>query len=902
MVEWSNVVSVSSIKEGLLALVGEKSDNEKWKDFYQSSTGTLFIELLSVIGSYVAYQSIMGRRESYLWDAKIRSSAVGIAEGALGYPVYRGKNKHITITIKPTETVSLEKFSVIGQCNGEDIVCVDALNLIYDEEISIKVIIGTLKEENKTVTTTNPTIFRFEASIVSEDILLFLNGIELPLSTSILDLINDYYVVLTNSKNSIDVLYLNRLTPENWINNFRYVNGQFIEPDFSWRGSTVYALGQKVTAISDSLLYYEAIQAGTTGPSEPSWPTELDGEVTDGEVIWKCLGKRHTNLYFKNITTGSGYSGSIEPIWPIEIGASIVDNDIEWQCVRDYTYSKYPYSIGSNLLLKYIELSNIPNTDSDLDLYYGALISSTTENFYSEPESIEDIKINASLYHETGRVVKGRNDYRKMFKQLLPNCVDTNGHDVSPAVVELSYVKDHTTNLWAPAIYVELGDLIMPSKPNNYLYEALTTSYTASDINGTSGSEEPIWPTTIGETVIDGQIIWECKGTESGQSAWVADNLYNINAAITPTSSNGYYYMPINFDKEPIWPETIGGEVSDNGVTWKCVDTIYLAGYDATTWEVSKSITAGSFVFPIVRGDYFFKAVTSGITGTEEPSWPKVLGDTVVDYMVEWECYDLITAEKYQKNRALEKLSSYRTFGVEPPTIRDPEIVYVSLSIALTLSEQNILLSKARTDVDGILEGLERKLYESMDTDAIENSLERLSYVKIARVSVIEETKSQVWSPYTLYRLRDIVRPSVENSFYYEAYYIREAGEQGYSQGTEEAYSQGSEPVWPTVVGETVVGGEGQILWECVEIPAEAIETWYYNTKYVTDQIVLPLTPTGYAYLVSVIYGAEPVWPLEDGKSIVDGDIYWVCKTPSESPPKCDWYQYYIIGREVKLN
>ena len=893
-------ISVSKIKEKLVDFILSKPEGERWKDFYESSTGTLFLELLAVMGSYIGYQSLISRRESYQWDAKIRSSSVAIAE-TFGYPVYRGKNEHLVLTIKPTETITLSKFSLVGQCLDKDLVCIEPLNLIYDEEISFEVAIGTLKETSLEVSTTNPKNFRFDVPSVSEDFILFLNGTELPVSTRILNLINDYYVVLTNSVGSLDVLYLNRQPPESWFSNTLYSNGQYISPDFSWRGETEYSLGDRVEPIDSNGFYYEVTQAGTSSDSEPTWPIEKDVIVSDNTIEWKCLGSTPERLYFKSGSIGTAYSGATEPIWPMELGETVDDNEVEWICIRDYTYSLYPYQIGDTLSVKYIELAEVVHTEQDLDLYYGALISSTLENSYSGPESIDDIKINSSLYHETERVVKGRNDYKKIFRQLLPNSVDTNGHDVSPAVVELSYVKDHTTELWLPGIYKSIGDIIMPSLPNNKLYQAITSGYTSSDTNGISADTEPIWPTSVGSTIKDGQIVWECKGTFTSQTTWEADTIYNINDAVAPTVSNGYYYMPLKFEIEPEWPLEVDYEVVDNEVTWKCIDDIFLKGYESSTWEVNTNVSEGDFIIPIVPKNYFYQALNEGLTGSEEPVWPTVLGETVIDNEVVWACYDLMDAEKYQKNRTLEALVSYRTFGVEPPTIKDPEIVYVKLSITVTLNSSNILLSTILDDVDTILEDKERKLYEDMTIEDIEYDLERLSYVKIARVIVTSETKSDVWASYKLYGLRDVVRPTTENGYYYESYYNRNAAEYGYSQGTEIVYSQGSEPVWPTTLGETVSGGNGQITWECVDEPVEVVDTWDRNTAYELNQVILPTVSTGYAYKVSNIAGTEPVWPTNVGESIIDGEVYWVCKDPSQSPPNCDWRQYYIIGREVTL-
>jgi len=64
-----------------------------------------------------------------------------------------------------------------------------------------------------------------------------------------------------------------------------------------------------------------------------------------------------------------------------------------------------------------------------------------------------------------------------------------------------SYFISTTTHpTWATKTDYTYLDFIVPSTPNNYSYECTTP--------GKSGVDEPTWPTTLGGTVTDGELIW----------------------------------------------------------------------------------------------------------------------------------------------------------------------------------------------------------------------------------------------------------------------------------------------------------------------------------------------------------------------------------------------------------
>ena len=63
-------------------------------------------------------------------------------------------------------------------------------------------------------------------------------------------------------------------------------------------------------------------------------------------------------------------------------------------------------------------------------------------------------------------------------------------------------VKAETPDNWSDTDW-DTGEFCLPTTPNGYRYEATT--------GGNSGTTEPAWPTTVGETVTDGTVVWTCR-------------------------------------------------------------------------------------------------------------------------------------------------------------------------------------------------------------------------------------------------------------------------------------------------------------------------------------------------------------------------------------------------------
>lgn len=66
----------------------------------------------------------------------------------------------------------------------------------------------------------------------------------------------------------------------------------------AWAASTGFAVGdvRRATSSQNSGLVFECTTAGTSGSSEPSWPTDIGSTITDNTVVWTAISSIYADL------------------------------------------------------------------------------------------------------------------------------------------------------------------------------------------------------------------------------------------------------------------------------------------------------------------------------------------------------------------------------------------------------------------------------------------------------------------------------------------------------------------------------------------------------------------------------------------------------------------------------
>lgn len=82
---------------------------------------------------------------------------------------------------------------------------------------------------------------------------------------------------------------------------------RWVDDDTSWTATTAYSLATRRAPLTRNGHLYEVTTAGTSGSSEPAWPTTAGGTVVDGSVHWTEVGGSWSPTYDLNAAAAEGW-------------------------------------------------------------------------------------------------------------------------------------------------------------------------------------------------------------------------------------------------------------------------------------------------------------------------------------------------------------------------------------------------------------------------------------------------------------------------------------------------------------------------------------------------------------------------------------------------------------------
>jgi hypothetical protein len=152
-----NDTSYESILLDLTSYVQSLTDYQTvWRDFYESGAGSTILELISGLGTFLRRAAMANRRETYLEDAKLTSSIMGISS-TIGYNINRQGAPQLSITLFSNNYVNWSKSDAIGFYAGNSLSLVQDAYLIPGNN-TVTVALGQWNTYTTTSTSSDPFI------------------------------------------------------------------------------------------------------------------------------------------------------------------------------------------------------------------------------------------------------------------------------------------------------------------------------------------------------------------------------------------------------------------------------------------------------------------------------------------------------------------------------------------------------------------------------------------------------------------------------------------------------------------------------------------------------------------------------------------------------------------------
>lgn len=484
-------VSNSQIKIDIRTFIDGKPDSEKWKDFFDSSTGQTVIELLAGILTFITYNNVTARRETYLAYSKVRSSMLGVSQN-LGYSVFRGQCTYLSLTVNPTSSISLSKYDVIGSVKDKDLVIAEDTILVTGIPITINTIVGDRKTEDLVAKSSDLSIFRFTNLNVSVDIKLLLKTpteTVVPFSNKIIELINDKYVAISNVMGSVDVMYLNTDSSAA----YKYSTNDTL--------TLVWVEYSSITFVdSDVKFNYGSFISDSTGDGIVVSTANIAGESSSSIKINAPLFNETQFV----VRARADYMKIFRLLGVIPL----IDSPFISTSYRD---------VSSEV----VELTYVKTNETFLDSVENSAILTSLTSYRSmglQPPTIKDpikvpmvfdITITTS---ETVTQISADATVAAIiapYTKILQGTVDLD--QIESDINQNSYVK-------ISRVVAQSNSFVFPSWVGNTAYlegahvQPITPNgrYYVVSVAGTSGSSEPTWSVNNGDLVVDAGITWKC--------------------------------------------------------------------------------------------------------------------------------------------------------------------------------------------------------------------------------------------------------------------------------------------------------------------------------------------------------------------------------------------------------
>ena len=611
----ANSLTYTEIQNDLNTFIEALSADEKlgFKTLFEGTNSQILIELIAAKTSDEIYHIITSRSENLMYYLNRQDSAIAIAQNS-GYSTYRGSNIKLTLTLMPNQTAILPKMSIIGMAEDYDLIITEDLELTAGQEKTFDVYLGTLNEQTLTADTEDLLVFRFTNQNISEQIALYLDGNEVPITRNILEMVEDKYFCITNAYTGVDVIYLNK------------------RADFTHRYSNNSDLTLKYIEYSDITVnsidvecYYGDISsvvqaAGTIKPETVSsirvnapLYAETQNRIVARDDFHKVFQESNPEIIDAR---GQDYSNAQVEVTYVKNNGELL-TEAEYNAAYNNLYNRRAYGIPMCLLSHPDIMLNL-DVLVLLQLTQGA--SAIVPTYVRQVLSEYELKLGVTIDFSE---IENRLESFSFVKtaRVLPNAQVYQASKLTPE-----------------------GTVFQPTIANGKLYVVRNPLFL-------TGGQMPSWSTDIDSTTEDNDLIWKAEAKSyTPQPNWEPNVFKRLeNIVWVPSISDvqfrcvGYTYRTGN--SEPTWPTKEGEYIQDNQILWIAVKK----NITAAKWAANTITEKGNVVNPVADSTVSFQAINYiPKTPAIEPSWKtnmSVFTDKNIQYAVINQEYDMTKPE-----------------------------------------------------------------------------------------------------------------------------------------------------------------------------------------------------------------------------------------------------------------
>lgn len=606
----ANSLSYTEIQNDINTFIEALSEEEKlgFKTLFEGTNSQILIEMLAAKSSDEIYHIITSRSENLMYYLNRQDSATAIAQN-LSYSVYRGSNIKLQLTLMPSETAVIPKFSSVGLADEYDLIVMEDLEVTKGQEITFDVYIGSVKEQTIYATTEDLLVFRFTNQNISEQISLFLNDSEVPITKNALQMIDDKYFCITNAYGGVDAIYLNK----NKDFKYHYTNGTKMTLKYiEYKEITMNSIDIQSTygTITNVLQLASTVrpEAVSSIRNKAILHAETQNRIVARDDFAKVFEESNPEIAD---AVGQDYDNAHVEVTYVKNNGELLTEQ-EYQAAYDNLSSRRGYGIPM-CLLSHPDI--MLNLDIDVVLQLNSGTSALVPMYVRQVLAEHELKLGYTIDFST-----------------IENALESYSFVKTARV--LPRYKSYTANALTPE-----GTVFIPTNQNGKLYVVRNPLFL-------TGAKAPSWPTTIGATVTDNDLIWTCEAKSyAPQPLWEAqtakrlENIVWVDGLNVQFRCTGYTYK--TGASEPVWPTKEGDFITDNQILWMAIRK----NLTAPAWAGSKITEKGSIVNPTTESELSFQAINYiPRTPNTEPVWKtnlSIFTDKNIQYAVINQSYDL---------------------------------------------------------------------------------------------------------------------------------------------------------------------------------------------------------------------------------------------------------------------